>query len=119
MPQRWRPNFMKGHFSRLFSELAVQTAGEHRDRSPIGVIGRICDELIIGGEREVLVNRVSVVGLKASFGAVVELAVADQETEASGSRKCAVCAGEAVNVPADADCVAWAPPIAALDRQAS
>src|ERR1700738_3067947 len=119
MPQRWRPNFMKGPFRRLFSELAVQTAGEDRDRSPIGVIGRICDELIIGGEREVLVNRISVVGLKDSFGAVVALAVADQETEAACGQEIAVRAGEAVNGPADADCVAWAPPIAALDRQAS
>src|SRR6266566_7010260 len=33
---------------------AVQPAPEDRDRPTIGVISRICDELIVGGERDVL-----------------------------------------------------------------
>ena len=32
-------------------EFAVQTAGEDRDRSLVGVIDAICDQLIAGGER--------------------------------------------------------------------
>ena len=68
----------------------MQAAGEDRDRSPISVIGGVCDELIVGSEGEILVDRVSVIGLKDSFGAIVELAIADQQPQTAGCKEVAV-----------------------------
>src|ERR1700753_1356840 len=54
-------------------EFARQAAGEHGDGSTVGVIGRICDELIVGGDRKILIDRISVVCLENLLGTIVEL----------------------------------------------
>ena len=55
-----------------------------RDRSAVGVVGGVGDELIVGGQRELLVERVGIVGFEDSLAPVVELAVADQNAEPAG-----------------------------------
>ena len=79
------------------------------DRAAIGVVGRVRNQLIVGGEREVLVDRVSVVGLENSLVAVVETAVADQQAEAAGRQEIAVRAGKPVDRAAQAERVAGRP----------
>src|SRR5258708_11311225 len=100
-------------------KLAVQPPREDRDWSAVGVVGGVDDELIVGGERKIPVDRVGVVGLQSSFSAVVELTVADQKTIAACREKVAVGAGEAVDGCAKSDRIGWAPPIAPPDRQPS
>ena len=75
LPQSRRQDFLKRHTL----ELAVQTAGEDRDRSAVGVMGRISNELIIGRDGEVLGDLIGVVSLKDLLRAIVDLAIADQK----------------------------------------
>src|SRR3954452_23427178 len=63
--------------SRRGLEFAVQAAGENVHRPAIGVIGWICDELIIRSDGEVLLDRKGVIGLQNSFRLIIEPAVAD------------------------------------------
>ena len=59
--------------------------------------------MIVRGDREVLVDRVGVIGLEDPLGAVVEPAVADQQAEAAGGEEVAVGVGQAVDRAAEAD----------------
>ncbi len=56
----------------------------------VGIVGGVGDQLIIRGQRQLLGERVGVVGLENSFLAVVELAVADENAEPAGSDEVAV-----------------------------
>src|SRR5205807_3129241 len=58
-------------------------AGEDRDRSTVGVVGGICDELIVRGDDDVLGDLVGVERLKNLLGAIVELAVPRSEEHTS------------------------------------
>src|SRR5439155_13725806 len=56
-------------------ELAVEAAGEDVDRATVGIIGGVGDQLVVRRERELLVERVGVIGLQNALLAIVELAV--------------------------------------------
>src|SRR5947207_699558 len=100
-------------------ELAVQPAGEDRYRTAVGIVGRIDDELIVGGEGEIVVDRVGVVGFQNAFGAVVEPAVADQKTGTARGEEIAMGAGETVERSAKSKRIDRAPPVTSLDRDAA
>ena len=97
----------------------MQPAREYGNRTPVGVVGGICDELIVGSEGETLVDREGVVSLKDAFGGIIELAVTDQQADAARCQEIAVGAGQAIDRAADADRIGWATPIAALNGQAA
>ena len=48
------------------------------DRAAVGVVGGIGDELVVRRQRDLLGERVGVVGLEDALLGVLELAVADQ-----------------------------------------
>src|SRR6478735_12745152 len=100
-------------------ELCVQAAREDRDRPAVGVIGRVCDQLIVRGQRDVLVHRIGIVGLKDALLAVVESAVADENTEAAGGQEVAIILRDGIDRAADADDVVRPAPFRALDRQSA
>src|SRR5882757_4418779 len=116
--ERW-PNTHASTLSTTSLKLPVQPCRKDRDRSAVGVVSRVGDQLVVGGEGKVLVDGVGVIGFENLFGAVVDAAVADQETVAAGCEKVAVRAGEAVDRAADADRIARTAPIASLDRDAA
>src|SRR5436309_9534334 len=72
------------------SKLAVESSRENRHRAAIGVVGGVGDELVIGGQRDLLVQRVGVIGLEDALAPVVERAVADQDAETAGGDEVAV-----------------------------
>src|ERR1700687_4918564 len=84
-------------------ELAMQPAREDRDRSPIGVIGGVYEQLIVGGEGEILVQRIGVVGLENLLGSVVKLTIADQQAKAAGGEEGAMSRGNPIDGRARTD----------------
>src|SRR3954469_23582709 len=54
------------------SKLAVQPSRENRHRAAVGVVGRVGDELIVRGQRDLLVERVGIIGLKHALAPVVQ-----------------------------------------------
>src|SRR5260370_41971451 len=97
----------------------MQAARENRDRATVGIVGGVGDQLIIGRQREVPVDRIGVIRLEDAFVAVIKLAVADQETEAARGQEIAVRARKSIDGAANANRVARASPIAAFDRQSA
>src|SRR5205085_4303044 len=93
--------------------------GEDRDRAAVGVVGGVCDELIVERPGEALGDRPGVIALEDRFVAIVQPAVADQQTKATGGEEIAMAVGQAVDGGADADRVVVAAPEAALDRYAA
>jgi hypothetical protein len=71
-------------------ELAVEAAGEDMNRAAVGVVGGVGDQLIVGGQGEVLVEGISVIRLEDALVAVVEPAVADQQAKAAGGKEVAL-----------------------------
>src|SRR5882724_5120387 len=100
-------------------ELAMQPACENRGRSPVGVVGRVYEQLIVGGEGDILVQRIGVVGLENLLGSVVELTIADQQANAAGGEEVAMRRGKPIDGAADTDGVVWSPPIAAFNGDAT
>src|SRR3954467_6673839 len=60
------------------SKIAVQSPREDRDRTAVGVVGGVVDELVVGGEGQVFIDGVGIVGLDDGLAAIVQRAVADQ-----------------------------------------
>ncbi len=60
------------------------------DRSAHRVVGRVHQELIVGGGDEALRELERIVGLDDGFGGIGEGAVADQDAEAAGRQITAV-----------------------------
>src|SRR6476619_6394682 len=100
------------------SEFAVQPAREDVDRSAVGIVGGIGDELIVGGQRQLLVERVCVIGFEDSLAPVVELAVSDQNAEPAGGDEIAMVSRQRVDGAADPDHVVGPAPFGALERKA-
>src|SRR3954452_7796826 len=46
------------------SKLAVKPSRKHRHRAAVGVVGGVGDELVVGGQGDLLVERVGVIGLE-------------------------------------------------------
>ena len=61
-------------------------------RTAVGVVGGVGDQLVIGGQRQRLVEREGVVGLQDALAAVVERAVADEDAWFSRGEKIAMVA---------------------------
>src|SRR5258708_37157026 len=97
----------------------MQRARENRDRATIGVIGGVGDQLIVRGEREVLVDRKGVIRLEETFVAIIERAVADQQAEAACRQEIAMRGRKSVDGAADPNRIARASPIASFDRHAA
>src|SRR4051794_32702902 len=53
------------------SKLRVESSREDRHRPAVGVVGGIGHELVIGGQRDLLVERVCVIGLEDALAAIV------------------------------------------------
>src|ERR1700682_4104056 len=106
------------HLSRS-SKLRMSTRREDRNGPAVGVVGGIGDELIIERQRTPLVDLICIVRLEDFLFAVVQLAITDQQTYATGSEEIAMRAGETVDRPSNSDCVIRPPPGAALDRDAA
>src|ERR1700738_2258751 len=88
-------------------------------RAAVGVVGGVGDELILRRKGEALVDRIGVVGLENALVAIIELAVTDQEAKAARGQEVPVGSRKSVDRAANAERVAGASPIAALDRQAA
>src|ERR1700688_630626 len=67
------------------SELCVQTSRKDGNRSAVGIVAGIVDELIVKAERGPLVEAVGIIGFENLLGAIVELAIADQNPKAACS----------------------------------
>src|ERR1700730_17058051 len=63
------------------SKLCVQSSGKDPNRSPVGIVSGIVDELIVEGERCPFVEAVGVIGFEEFLGAIVELTIADQNPQ--------------------------------------
>ena len=61
----------------------MQTAGKDRNRTAVGVVGGVGDELVIAGQGELPVEGVRIIGFEDALPPVVELAVADQNAKAA------------------------------------
>ena len=68
----------------------MQACGEERDRSPVGVVGGVHHELIIKGQNQILHHAHGVEGLDNFLLAIIELTVANQNSEAAGGKVVAV-----------------------------
>jgi hypothetical protein len=56
----------------------MQTPRKDRNRSPVGIVSRIDDELIVEGKRCPFVEAVGVISFEDLLRTIVELAIADQ-----------------------------------------
>src|SRR5215207_4952465 len=83
----------------------MKSARKNRNRAAIGVVAGIVDELIVEGQRRPFIEAVSVVGFDDLLSAVVELAVANQNAEATGGEISAGLARETFYDAGDADLV--------------
>src|ERR1700681_4682370 len=97
------------------SKLSVRPCREYRDRSPVGVVGGIGDELVVEGQRAPFVEVIGIIGLEYFLFAVVQLAITDQQADATRSEEVTMRAGETVDRSSNSDCVIRPPPGAALD----
>src|SRR5216683_5633077 len=66
------------------SELRVKSARKDRYGATVGIVSGIVDELVVEGKRCPFVEAVSVIRFEDFFSPIVELAVADQNTQTSG-----------------------------------
>src|ERR1700726_804581 len=96
------------------SKLCVQTSRKDRNRSPVGIVSGIVDELIVEGERRPFVEAVGIIGLEDLLGAIVELAIADQNPQATSSEICTRYGRESFDHPRHANLVIRSPPRIAL-----
>src|SRR4029077_20778449 len=96
----------------------MQARGEHRYRSAIGVVGEIGDELIVERQRRPLVGVVRIEGLDDLFRTIIDLAVADQNAEATDREEIAVIPRDRIDGAGKADLVVRATPGRAADRGA-
>src|ERR1700758_5038818 len=92
------------------SKLRVQAPRKDRNRSPVGIVSGIVDELIVEGQRRPLVEAVGVVGFEDLLGGIVELAIPDQNPHASGSEVGAGYGRETFDHPCYADLVVRSAP---------
>src|SRR3954463_4197484 len=79
------------------SKLPVESSRENRHRAAVGVVGGGGDELVVGGQRDLLVQRVGVIGLEDALAPVVERAIADQDAETAGGDEVAVISRQRVD----------------------
>src|ERR1700722_18778013 len=88
---------------------------EYRHWSPVGVVSGIGDELIIERQRAPFVEVIGIVCLEDFLFAVVQLAITDQQADATRGEEVAMRARETVDRPSNSDCVIRPPPGAPLD----
>src|SRR5271170_4872499 len=82
----------------------------YRHRSAGRIVSRIDDELIVETERRPFPECIGVKGFEYSFRAVVELAVADQDSQPAGGEVRAGDRGQTSNHTAEAEIVMRPPP---------
>ena len=70
---------------------------EYRHWSPVGVVSGIGDELIIERQRAPFVDVIGIISLKNFFFAVVQLAITDQQADATRSEEVTMRARETVD----------------------
>src|ERR1700680_3082800 len=88
---------------------------EYRGRSTVGVVGGIGDELIVERQRAPFVEVIGIECLEDFLFAVVQLAITDQQADATRSEEVTMRAGETVDRPSNSDCGLLPPPGGALD----
>ena len=59
-------------------------------RPAVGVVGGVGNQLVIARQRELLVERVGIIGLENTFAPVVERAIADQGAEPASCEEVAM-----------------------------
>ena len=62
----------------------MQSSGKDRNRSPVGIVSGVVDELIVERERYPFVEAVGIIDFEDLLGAIVELSIADQYPQAAG-----------------------------------
>ena len=92
------------------SKLGMKPRCENGDRSPVGVVCGIANQLVVERKRRPFVEAVGVVGLKYLLGPVIEPAIADQYAETSGRKVRASLRREPFYYAGHADLVVWASP---------
>src|SRR5260221_3942715 len=100
------------------SKCQMHTQAEDRHGAAIAVVGGVIDALEVEGYIDSLAQFAVVVQLQDFFRAVVEPAVADDETEATGCQEVAVRVGQSVDHPGNAGFVLRPPPTRAFEQQA-
>src|ERR1700730_13671002 len=96
-------------------KLSMSARREDRNRPAVGVVGGIGDELIIESQRTPLVDLICIECLENFLFAVVQLAITDQQTDATGCEEVAVGVGKTVDDASKTDGVIRSTPGAALD----
>ena len=86
------------------------------DRATIGIVSGVGDELVVGRQRDLLGERVGVIGFEDALLAVIELPIADQRAEPAGGDEVAMIVRQRVDRAGDSDRVIWPPPFGALYR---
>src|SRR5205807_8990626 len=94
----------------------MKPRGEDRDRSAVGVVGRVGDELIIERERCPFGEADRVIGFENALLPVAEAAIADQRAQTARGKEIAVIGGQAVNCAGNADLVVRSAPSGALEH---
>src|SRR5580658_7180689 len=98
-----------------WSELPVDAGGEDGDRAAVAVEGGVVDVLVIDGEVNVLPEGQIVIGFDDFFPAVVEGAVAVEDSQAAGFEVSLVFRGNAGDYASEAEGVIGAMPAGAVD----
>src|SRR5215210_3562571 len=70
------------------SELRVKPTGENRNWPAIGIVSGVIDELIVEGQCRPFAEAIRIIGLNDLLSPIIELAVANQNTEATGRKIC-------------------------------
>src|SRR3974390_2136116 len=96
-------------------KLRVQPQGVHRDRTAVGIVRGVTNELVIDGQHRPSVEAVGIVGLQYLLRPVVELPITNQDAVAAGSEISAGLRREAVDHAGYTDLVVWTPPSLALE----
>src|SRR5215210_5553878 len=81
----------------------MKAARKHRNRPAVGIVSGIGDELVVEGKRHRFVEAVRIVGLEDFFSPVIELSVANENTETARREISARLRGETFDDPRDTD----------------
>ena len=97
----------------------MKAGGKHRNRPPVGVVGRVRNELIIKRNGRLLGDPYGIVGLENLLIGVVQPPVADQQSDASGSEEILVNSRKSVDGSRHADGIIWPLPGGPFQHQAA
>src|SRR5580658_2304457 len=109
---------LNGGVGWILSKLEVEAECADGNRAAVGVEAGVVHELVIEGEEDVFGHAEGVVGFEDLLGGVIELAVAEDETEAAVGEVFAVVLGQAADYSGHGGHVVGAGPGGAFEGKA-